>query len=112
MRYDLVFDCKLREPHTFTGGISAIGGKYLPELSITWNYGAFFRDYLGKKGIRSLYGKTASEVIDILDHVIPIMGGDADGDYWAYIEGNTKQALINLRDLAKLCPPDAELSGD
>jgi len=113
MSYDLEFNCELETPHHIKGGTYALGGTPRPELNITYNYGRIFCTFLeDPKGIRSLYGKTAAEVIARLDEVIPKMQGRPDDDYWAATEGNARQALVNLRDLAKMCPPDAILDGD
>lgn len=112
MSHDLAFDCDLESPHYIKGGIYTMGGTIRPELNITYNYGRILARFLGAGGVRSLYGKTAAEVIERLDEVIPKMSGKPDNDYWAATEGNARQALVNLRDLAALCPPEAILNGD
>ena len=40
------------------------------------------------------------------------MNGEPDQDYWKATEGNAKAALVSLRDLAALCPPQSVLVGD
>lgn len=113
MSYDLQFDCgPLPENHHVTGGTYAIGGTRDPRINITYNYGFHFRRFLGDGGIRSLYGKTAADVVAITTKAIEVMTGEPDDDYWAATEGNAKAALESLRNLAKHCPQDAVLSGD
>lgn len=113
MSYDLVFDCgPLQERHGITGGTFAFGWTNEPWLNITYNYAPFFYAIWPENGIRSLYGKTAAEIIKELDAEIPKMSGERSEDYWEATEGNAKAALKSLRDLASLCPPEAILSGD
>jgi hypothetical protein len=113
MSYDLHFDCgPLDQAHSLTGGTYAMGGTTEPWLNITYNYATHFQKFLGEGGIRSLYGKNAAEVVAHTEKAISAMDGEPDEDYWAATEGNAKAALMNLRDLAKLCPQDAVLDGD
>lgn len=118
MSYDVYFyeGDKLVEfdrPVNIRGGTYCYGGTRFAWLNITYNYASFFLEYIDpEKGIRSLYGKTAKEVIEVLDEVIPHMSGEPEDDYWMGTEGNAKDALCNLRLLACLCPEDAILKGN
>lgn len=113
MSYDLGFNCgPLDTTHNIKGGTYAMGGTTDPWMNITYNYALHFRKFLGDGGIRSLYGKPASDVIAITDKAIAAMTGEPDDDYWAATEGNAKAALMSLRELAMICPPDAVLDGD
>ena len=112
MSYDLQFDCGPIVGHGISGGTHAVGGTTEPWLNITYNYGSFFRQHWPDKGIRALYGKTAEQVVAELDRVIRRMKGMPSADYWEATEGNARAALVNLRRLALLCPPDAVLEGD
>ncbi len=113
MSYTLHFVCDpLDQTHGLTGGTYALGDTIDPWLNITYNYASHFRKFLGEGGIRSLYGKTAAEVVVQAEKAIEAMRGEPDSDYWAVTEGNAKAALLSLRDLAKLCPQHAVLDGD
>lgn len=113
MSYDLEFDCgPLAERHDITGGTYALGGTTDPHLNITYNYHKTFYRLWPEDGIRHLYGMTAQEVINEINARLPEVVGEPDQDYWAATEGNARVALVNLRDLAALCPPDSKLSGD
>lgn len=112
MSYDLNFNCgPLKGEHHLRGGTHAVGGTTQPWLNITYNYSPFFREFW-PEGIRSLYGMTAREVILELDTVIPQMEGEPSDNYWEAIEGNAKAALVSLKKLAELCPPESVLNGD
>jgi hypothetical protein len=83
MSYDLYFECDpFERPVPIMGGTYQVGGTTEARLNITYNYAPFFREYLGPKGIRSLYGLRAAEVVERLGRVIPLMTGDPDPDYW------------------------------
>lgn len=112
MSYDLEYNCTLDENHQIGGGTCAAGGTAQPWLNITYNYGKWFVRYLGEDGIRSLYGKQANEVAEILIKTIPKMKADVDSDYWAATEGNARKALSDLLSLTLLVPQDAVLDGD
>ena len=113
MSYDLEFDCgPLPEKHTITGGTYQSGGSRDPWLNITYNYAPFFYALWPDKGIRSLYGRTAGEVIKAIDAVLPKMKGEPSRNYWDATEGNAKEAPKGLRSLAEMCPADSILSGD
>ena len=113
MSYDLGFDCgNLDASHEIKGGTYAMGGTSAPWLNITYNYSSHFQKFLGEGGIRSLYGKTAADVIVCTEKAIAAMSGDPSDNYWDATEGNAKAALESLRDIANLCPPDAVLDGD
>ena len=64
---------------------------------------------LGRKGIRSIYGKTGAESIPMLEKAISALGDD--GDYWNATEGNAKRALYGLLAFAKM-RPDGVWDGD
>ena len=114
MSYSLHFDCgPLDQPHQIKGAIYAVGGTRHPEIDITYNYAHFFQRHIcPDRGIRKLYGMTAAQVVDYIDKVLPCMNGEPDDDYWKATEGNAKAALVSLRDLAALCPPQSLLHGD
>lgn len=112
MSYDLGYNCTLDEKHQISGGTYAMGGTTDPWLNITYNYSKWFVKYLGEGGIRSLYGKQAKEVAEILIKTIPKMKTDVDRDYWAATEGNARKALSDLLSLTLLVPQDAVLDGD
>jgi len=58
---------KLDEPHFVRCGTYAVGGTKELWLNITYNYACVFHrsDVLGEGGIRSIYGMTGAESIQI-----------------------------------------------
>jgi hypothetical protein len=103
---------ELDEPHQLRGGTYAVGGTYQAELNITYNYGRFYREAFGERGIRELYGLTAAQVSPLLATAVKELGTERAADYWAATRGNAGAALADLLALARLCPPDAVLGGD
>jgi hypothetical protein len=102
----------LDSPHYMRGGTYAIGGTYLAELNVTYNYGPHFRAVLDEtKGIRVLYGMTGAESIPLLQQAIDKLKDDVAEDYWEPTEGNAKQALCQLLALATM-RPDGVWDGD
>lgn len=100
--------------HFIAGGVRIVGGTEKLMCYVTWNYRKFYRrnDVLGKKGIRSIYGKTGAESIPMLEKVIAALGDDTDDDdYWHATEGNAKRALYWLLEFAKM-RPDGVWDGD
>lgn len=100
--------------HFIDGGTRSIGGTKELWLNITYNYGMYFHrdDVLGRKGIRSIYGKTGAESIPMLEKAISALGDDVDDrDYWHATEGNAKRALYGLLAFAKM-RPDGVWDGD
>jgi len=102
------------KPHYIHGGTYAVGGTLALHLNITYNYGEHFRAVLGPKGIRSLYGMPAAEVITALDLAAEVLddGEGEDPDYWKPTAGNARKALLDLAALARMAPPNAVLRGD
>lgn len=105
---------KADSTHFIAGGTRAIGGTKELWLNVTWNYGKFYRrdDAFGKNGIRSIYGKTGAESIQMLEKAIAALGDDVDdSDYWHATEGNAKRALYGLLAFARM-RPDGVWEGD
>ena len=107
-----------------------LGETTAPWLNITYNYDPYFYKVLGKKGIGSIYGKTAKQSIPILEKAISKLKDVddnywkpternakkdvdeySDDDYWNATEGNAKKALQLLLKLAKMAPPDSTWKG-
>lgn len=99
---------KADSTHFIAGGMRAMGGTKELWLNVTYNYGNYFRrdDVLGRKGIRSIYGKTGAESIPMLEKAISALGDVVDDDYWHATEGNAKRALYGLLAFAKMRPDD------
>lgn len=93
---------EFREAYNERGGTHAVGGTQLAEFNVTYNYAKIFTEVLGVKGIRELYGMTATDSIIVLI-VVRIKLGDppADEDYWAATEGNACQAIRSLHRIAE-----------
>ena len=93
--------------HFIAGGARIVGETEKLMRYVTWNYRKFYRrnDVLGKKGIRSIYGKTGAESIPMLEKAIAALGDDTDDDdYLHATEGNAKRALYWLLEFAKMRP--------
>lgn len=97
--------------HEMRGGTYQVGGTRRCWLNVTYNYAPFFRQVLGEKGIRTIYGMTGAESVPVLDDAISRLTDDVSDDYWEPCEGNAKRALIQLRELARL-RPDGVWDGD
>lgn len=91
-------------PLDIKGGTYALGGTRKAWLNVTWNYSPHFYRTMGERGIRTIYGMTGLVSIPVLDAAIAQLAADVDEDYWKPTEGNARAALINLRQLATLCP--------
>jgi hypothetical protein len=89
----------------------AQGGTCEAWLNVTYNYSPIFKRVLGEKGIRSIYGMKAAESIPLLVSASLQLSGYPLCDYWKATEGNAKDALNSLIDLAIACP-GAEWTGD
>ena len=117
MSYDVQFcidgnRVRFDKPHHVTGGTYQVGGCDGAWLNITYNYAPFYEELWPGGSIRSLYGKTAGEVIPLLKTAVEDLGTDADENYWEPTKGNAGAALANLLELARMCPIDAVLEGD
>lgn len=94
----------IKTKHKIVGGTYCLGGTNELSLNITYNYSPFFKNVFGDKGIRILHGMDIKESIPLLEEAISKLGDDVDDNYWSPTEGNAKEALVNLVQLAKLCP--------
>jgi hypothetical protein len=103
----IVFDAA----HQLSGGTYAVGGTSEAWINITYNYGEHFSKVLGKEGIRTIYGKTGAESIDILKRAAEKLKDNVDSDYWKPTQGNAKRALLQLVALAQM-RPDGVWDGD
>jgi hypothetical protein len=118
MSYDIDLTCpetgavlNLEAPHFMRGGTFAVGGTTEASINVTYNYAPHFRRVLGESGIRSIYGKTAAETIQVLSDAIEQLDADSTDDYWEPTEGNAALALAQLLALAVL-RPDGVWAGD
>lgn len=118
MSYDIsLVDLVTREtlevesPHQMRGGTYVLGGTSEAWLNITYNYGRFYREVFGEKGIRTIYGMTGAESIPVIKAAMDKLGDDVDPDYWKPTQGNAKKALAGLLALAQM-RPDGVWDGD
>ena len=110
---------EINDAHFLRGGTYKMGGSKELTLNITYNYSEILHRVIQpentpseyKTGIRSLYGMTALEAIQILETAISSFKNDVDEDYWKATEGNVKRALNNLLTMCKM-RPDAIIDGD
>ena len=105
-RKPILFD----KPHRIKGGTYAMHGTKEAWLNVTYNYFHHFKR-MGRKGLRSIYGKTGAESIPILKKTIEALGDDIDKNYWKPTEGNAKRALLSLMAFAQM-RPDGVWAGD
>lgn len=101
----------VESPHHIRGGTYAIGGTTEAWINITYNYGRFYRQVFGPKGIRTIYGMTGAESIPVIKAAMDKLGDDVDPNYWEPTEGNAKRALAGLLALAQM-RPDGVWDGD
>lgn len=102
---------EVESPHQIRGGTYAVGGTTEAWLNITYNYGRFYYEVFGEKGIRTIYGMTGAESIPVIKKAMDKLGDDVDPDYWKPTQGNAKRALAGLLALAQL-RPDGIWDGD
>ncbi len=121
---------ELSEPHFMRGGTYTVGGTTKARLNVTYNYAPHFYRVFEELptphpkapaglhqqgepvgGIRTIYRLTGAESIPILNRAIARLKDDVTDNYWEATEGNTKQALMQLRALATM-RPDGIWSGD
>ena len=90
------------------------GGEERPcRFNITYNYANhYYRVIDGDKGIRKIYGMTAKDSIPVLSSAIAKLGTDVDTDYWKDTEGNAREALRGLLDIALAADPEGVWTGD
>lgn len=101
-----------KKKHNYKGGTYQVGGCNEAWINITDNYSEHFVKFLGEKGIRSIYGKTVEEVVPILKEAIDKMDDEISENYWDATEGNARYSLVNLINIALLCPKTAYFEGD
>lgn len=102
---------EVESPHQMRGGTYVLGGTTEAWLNITYNYGRFYREVFGEKGIRTIYGMTGAESIPVIKAAMDKLGDDVDPDYWKPTQGNAKKALAGLLALAQM-RPDGVWDGD
>src|SRR3990172_9339544 len=96
---------QLNAAHAMRGGTYCLGGTIDASLNVTYNYARLFRfAFEDQRGIRTLYGISGAESIQLLERAIANLGDNTDEDYWAATEGNAKRALYQLMALARLRP--------
>ena len=88
--------------HNFRQGTYPIGGSDRAKLNITYNYAPIFRRVLElENGIWDFDGMDIYDTIPILEKAIAALGdAEPSEDYWEATDGNAKQALQQLLDLA------------
>ena len=106
-------DGKPVEVETFIeGGTLRVGGSFVAELNITYNYSWFYTHFLDEEeGIGWLYGKKAKDTLNRLEKAVEELGTDQFTDYWAPTPGNAGYALNILLTWAK-ANPNAIWQGD
>lgn len=112
---------EIDKPHFMAGGTYAIGGTTELWLSITYNYGRWYRhkDAFGKDGIWSICGMSGSDSITVLERAIASlesMQEDLSEDevaeyeakgatgYWLPTRENAITPLRHLLNFAKMRP--------
>lgn len=94
------------------GGTVPVGGTTVADVNITYNYSKHFSRLFGVDGIRTLYGKSGRETLQMLTDAALSLENNVDvNDYWAATDGNVKEAIVQLINLALWCP-DGVWDGD
>lgn len=102
---------ELDEPHHMRGGTYALGGTREASLNITYNYAPFYYQHIGENGIRTIYGMTGAESIQVLKDAADKLADETSNNYWEATEGNAKRPLLQLIALATM-RPDGVWRGD
>lgn len=89
------------EHHFITGGTYSISGTNEATLNITYNYSEIIEKVIWG-GIKTLHDMKVIDSIGLLNKAIVKLNDDKVNDYWKATEGNVKDALKNLRELALL----------
>lgn len=66
---------EVESPHQIRGGNYVLGGTSAAWLNITYNYGRFYREVFGEKGIRTIYGMTGAESIPVIKAAMDKLAG-------------------------------------
>lgn len=83
------------------GGYFTKDGIYDMECGITYNYSSILKKvFPGTEGIRYLNNKIAESTYSVLDNAIKQLKDDYSDDYFEPTEGNVKQALLSLYQMA------------
>ena len=102
--------CDLGLDFTGHGGMYVVGGTSDAWLNVTYNYSSTLYRVI-PDGIRSIYGKTGEQSIQILENAISQLGDETNDNYWEECDGNVKKMLKILLSFAKL-RPDGVWKGD
>ena len=79
------------------GGAYKVGGTSQAELNVTYNYSAHF-------DFKQLDGKTASDMVPIMEQAVRDLGTERSPDYWQPTPGNAGYAVSILLAWAKQNP--------
>lgn len=103
---------EFNEPHQIRGATYQLGGSSEAWLNVTYNYGGIFQRAFGStEGIRSIYGMSGDESLQVLNKAILSLKDDVSDNYWDATDGNAKRVLLHLRAFATM-RPDGEWDGD
>ena len=109
------YDIDLNDPETsepfvldvpldVVGGTVEFGGTTSTSFNITYNYSKILYKVMDG-GIRSLYGKTSAETIDVLERAINQLDkSTATDNYWEATEGNVAVQLEQILFVSRQFP--------
>ena len=109
MSYDVSLLCTCcgnplhSEVHRQDGGTYILGGTGACRLNVTYNYSDQFKPHFDG-GLWLLDGKSASEMIPVLEHAVTELGTERALDYWEPTPGNAGYALSILLGWAQEHP--------
>ena len=82
--------------HFSEGGTQILGGSYVAEMNVTYNYSGLFAKYLHPHGLRWLDNQKAKDVLPAMINAVDQLGTMQDYDYWNPTPGNAGFALAVL----------------
>lgn len=95
------------KPHV-QGGTQEVPISTQAWLNITYNYSDYYstptKAFPNDEGLKWLHGKKASDTIEYLTYIVPVLGTLRDKDYWKCTAGNAGFALSILLEFARQHP--------
>ena len=115
MSFDVsVIDHTTDEPRKFPvthhkkGGTYRLGGSYLAELNVAYNYSHFYIEALGHS-FRELDGQRVRDSMLKMRQAVSKLGTKKHDNYWKATRGNAGAALNDLVEICENCHPEDKI---